>query len=187
MSPGRRLPGPRVSPTHCSSRSAGDLDVDGVCVESALLERGHHVVRAPYGLPPIGGCFHPGVESSAVYYALDEVAGGTQPDRVYVHQGDRAVLQRRGEQDVRAQVAREDCAPAPMRVIPALARPFPLGPYQTDVTCPKDQDQGQGAISGAHVLGTAGTSIGALLDPHSSPSIVRMEVPAEIRSDERPM
>src|SRR5687768_5215821 len=103
-------PGPSVSPTLLDAVALWDLDVEGVCVESALLERGHHVVGASYDLPTVGGSLHARVESAPVYNVLDEVAIGAQPARVYVHQGDRAVLQSWGEQDIRAQVARENGA-----------------------------------------------------------------------------
>ena len=88
-----------------------NLDVAAVGVEAALLEGGHDVARARDRLAAVERRLDPRGQAARRDERVDELRGGPQPARVDVHERDHAVAQRLGEQEVRAQVAREDGAP----------------------------------------------------------------------------
>ena len=97
----------RVADTLLDAVTLRDFDVIGVGFQAALLKGGDDVVGTAYRLAPVGGRLDPRREPAAVDQRLDQVARLRQPSRVDIHQGERAGLKRRRQQNIAAQVARE--------------------------------------------------------------------------------
>jgi hypothetical protein len=89
---------------------AGDIDIQRIRLQPALLEGGDHVVCFFHAGAPVERGFHFGFQAALLDERLHQRLRLLQPPGVDIHQADGAVLQGWRQQDIVAQIARENNA-----------------------------------------------------------------------------